>query len=140
LAFHPKSRKEIASLTLFRISLVSAFAAVLLLGLASVGAAQGRPVRVAPKLSYFESLGEIKRATPLRGEEGFAEGLAYGMAIVFDEDFNKTDSHRGWVLHTPRVPEGDVGDEVCYQFEECTLWIPKGVRPFEVPLDIPRTE
>jgi hypothetical protein len=127
-------------MTLFRISLVSAIAAALLLGLASVGAADGGRASVAPKLSYFKSLGEIKRAVPLRGYEGFKVGEAYGMALVFNEDFHMTDDLDGWLLHTPRVDGGDVGDTVCYKFEECTLWIPDGVHAFPVPTSIPRTK
>jgi hypothetical protein len=99
------------------------------IGKPSVSLAEEKKLNPRPTKEFFETLGEIVNLVPLEGKEGYSPDYAYGAAIVFAEDFVKTEEFRNWTLQTDR-DDTDVGDTVCYKSEECTLWMPPYVKPF----------
>ena len=128
-----------------RTSLVLVLAAALSLVLAATGHARSGDVPVEPEFAYFQTLGKVVRAVPLRNgpaNEKFQEGKAKGIVIKVSEDFHMTPEHEFWTLKTIRHPNKEDGsDTVCYRSDpECTLWIPDNWDPFPVPLDVSRTE
>jgi hypothetical protein len=73
---------------------------------------------------YFKSLGIV---TKWLEEEN---GVAYGAAISeLKKDFIPPP---GWVIHTERVPEGNIGDKIAYKGETMSLFIPSGMPGFNV--------